>query len=137
DVLKKLSPMPERTIWEEERRVLHRTPQLTDEQIHDLCDALLIRYEDWPATWPRGQFTAYQYTVPVLDELSRLVPLVTLSNLGVIYGSSRMRDVVDQCGAFLTAMYTSYELRCRKPARWLWRHIADRHNVRPSDIVHV
>lgn len=137
DVLKSLSPLPEHVIREEERRVLHRAPELTNEVIQDICDALLIPRSQWPETWPAGRFTAFDYTMTVLAELTLLAPVAALSNIGVTCGPGRMSSLREQCGDLLSGVFTSYELRCRKPAPWLWRHIADRYGVPVQDLVHV
>lgn len=137
DVLAPLSPMPEDVVREEVRRVLHRAPALTEEVIQDICDALLIPQCDWPIPRPDSQFEVFDYTVPVLRELIRLAPVVTLSNIAVTCGPQRMRDLHQQCGDLLTEIYTSYQLGYRKPAPWLWRYIADEGGGHVRDAVHV
>ena len=137
DVLVPLSPMPPEVVHEEVRRVLHRAPALTDDVVNDICESLLISPWDWPTPWPDSRFTVFDYTVPVLRELVKLAPVVTLSNIAVTCGPQRMHDLHRQCGELIREIYTSHKMGYRKPASWLWRYIADENGVHVRDAVHV
>jgi FMN phosphatase YigB (HAD superfamily) len=141
DILCGLSGIPAvvgkaQIIGEEERRFLHTAPELTDRVIWDLCGALLIDRREWPDPWPRGGFLPYPYTNSVLAELRRIAPIAALSNLSVL-GATRMDDLDQYCGQYLDNIYTSYDMRRRKPDPSLWIDIADVYGVPVNQVVHI
>jgi FMN phosphatase YigB (HAD superfamily) len=137
DLLEQLSPLPRHVIAEESRRVLHRTPVLTDEHVADLCAALLIDPATWPTTWPRGEFDAYPYASTVLNHLTTTVaPVVVLSNIPCTSGPGRMADLQEQLPQ-VSAVYTSYGMRMRKPDHRLWESIAADHGCTTEHMVHI
>lgn len=136
DRLVALSPLPEVVIAEESRRVLHRTPELTEEDIIDLCAALLIDRAAWPQVWPRGEFTAYPYASAVLDELTEIAPVVVLSNVPVTSGPGSMEDLQAQLPQ-VSRIYTSYGMRLRKPDFRLWQAIAADHGCTTAELLHL
>jgi FMN hydrolase / 5-amino-6-(5-phospho-D-ribitylamino)uracil phosphatase len=115
--------------------ILHVEPELTEEVIARVCDALLINRADWPSPWPAGGFRPYPDTPDALATLAQTAPVVALSNLSVT-GTDRIAAVERFLGQHLTAIYTSFRLRGRKPERWLWRHIAHLHDTTPEQIIH-
>jgi FMN phosphatase YigB (HAD superfamily) len=141
DILFDLSKLPAvvgkaQIIGEEERRFLHTAPVLTDAVRWDLCGALLIDWRVWPSPWPRGGFLPYPYTNSVLAELRRIAPIAALSNVSVL-GATRMDDLDQFCGRYLDNIYTSYDMRRRKPDPRLWVDIADVYGVPVSEVVHI
>jgi FMN phosphatase YigB (HAD superfamily) len=136
ELLERLSPLPPPVIAEESRRVLHRTPFVTAEQIIDLCAALLIDPVTWPADWPTGRFDAYTYTSAVLDQLITVAPVVVLSNIPCTSGPGRMADLREQLPQ-VSAVYTSYGMQMRKPDHRLWEAIAADHGCSTTDVVHL
>lgn len=136
DRLTELSPLSREVVAEESRRVLHRTPELAEEHIADLCAALLIDRDEWPAVWPRGEFTAYPYAAAVLDELAAIAPVVVLSNIPVTSGPGRMADLQAQLPQ-VSRVYTSYGMRMRKPDFRLWQALAADHGCSTGELVHI
>jgi FMN phosphatase YigB (HAD superfamily) len=141
DILFDLSGIPAvagkaRIVGEEARRFLHTTPELTDAVIWGLCGALLIDRRSWPDPWPRGGFLPYPYTNPVLAELNRIAPVAALSNLSVL-GATRMDDLDQYSGQYLDGIFTSYDMRRRKPDPTLWLDIAGIHGIPADEIVHI
>ncbi|MGW4527884.1 HAD family hydrolase [Amycolatopsis sp. NPDC004378] len=136
DRLAELSPLPKAVVAEESRRVLHRTPELTEEHITDLCASLLIDRALWPDAWPPGEFTAYPYASAVLDDLAAIAPIVVLSNIPVTSGPGRMADLQAQLPQ-VSRIYTSYGMRLRKPDFRLWQAIAADHGCSVGELVHL
>jgi FMN phosphatase YigB (HAD superfamily) len=141
DILFDLSRIPAvagkaQIVGEEARRFLHTTPELTDAVLWGLCGALLIDRRAWPDPWPRGGFLPYTYTNQVLAELCRIAPVAALSNLSVL-GATRMDDLDHYCGQYLDGIYTSYDMRRRKPDPILWLDIADIQGIPADEIVHI
>jgi FMN phosphatase YigB (HAD superfamily) len=128
--------MPEHVVAEESRRVLHRTPELTAEHITDLCAALVIDPAAWPQAWPPVRFTAYSYASAVLDQLAQMAPVVVLSNIPLTTGPQRMADLQAQLPQ-VSRVYTSYDMRMRKPDHRLWEAIAADHRCTTGEIVHL
>jgi FMN phosphatase YigB (HAD superfamily) len=117
-------------------RVLHRTAELTEDVIHEVCDELHIDQATWPDPWPASSFRPYEDTLDCLARLNALAPVVALSNLSVT-GAPRMEALAGECGKYLTRIYPSYQLGACKPARWVWRYAADQHDVRPHHVIHI
>lgn len=117
-------------------RVLHRAPALTEDVIREVCDELHIERDAWPEPWPDSSFEPYDDTLDCLARLSAVGPVVALSNLSVT-GRPRMEALAHMCGKYLTDIYPSYQLGACKPARWLWRYVADLHGMRPHQVIHV
>jgi FMN phosphatase YigB (HAD superfamily) len=117
-------------------RVLHRVPSLTEEVIREVCDELHIDRDAWPESWPSSSFEPHDDAVDCLARLAAEGPVVALSNLSVT-GRPRMEALAQVCGKYLTEIYPSYQLGACKPARWLWRYVADLHGVRPHQVVHI
>jgi FMN phosphatase YigB (HAD superfamily) len=115
--------------------ILHVSPELTEEVIQRVCDALLIDRADWPSPWPPGGFRSYPGIGSIVAALAQVAPVVALSNLSVT-GVDRIAAVERHLGRHLSAIYTSYGLGGRKPERWLWRHIAQLHDTTPERVVH-
>lgn len=136
DVLAALSPLPRELVAHTVYRILHRTPDLTDEVIREICADLLIDPEQWPDPWPTSGFEPYEFTAGCLAALSFTAPVVALTNLSVT-GADRIQSLKQQCGNYLTRVYTSYELKACKPSRWLWLSIADDQKVKRSNVVHI
>lgn len=137
-VLDQLSPLPKHVVAEESRRLLHRKPELTADDVLDLCGSLLIDPARWPVEWPVGEFTAYPYTPAVLDELATElgVPVVVLSNIPFTVGRGRMAALQKQLPQ-ISRIYTSYDMRMRKPDPRLWQTITTDHGVRTDETVHI
>ncbi|NKQ54558.1 HAD family hydrolase [Amycolatopsis sp. K13G38] len=136
DVLRDIALAPDNAA-EIDRNILHVVPELTDEVAALVRERLLINPSDWPQIWPTGGFTAYPGTLAALERLAALAPVVALSNVSCIAGPARIGDLLDQCGQHLTGIYTSYQLRARKPQPRCWTTIAAEHQVPVSDIVHL
>lgn len=98
---------------------------------------LHIDPSDWPQVWPTGGFTAYPGTLTAIESLAAMAPVMALSNVSCISGTARMGDPLEQCGQHLAGIYTSYQLRARKPQPRCWTPIAAEHQVPVSDIVHL
>lgn len=117
-------------------RVLHRASTLTEDVIREVCDELHIYRGAWPELWPASSFELYDDTVDCLARLTVLGPVAALSNLSVT-GRPRMEALAQACGKYLTEIYPSYQLGACKPARWLWRYVADQHGVRSHQVIHI
>lgn len=117
-------------------RVLHRTPELTEDVIHEVCDDLHIDRRSWPESWPSINFEPFAHTAASLARLNQFGSVVALSNVPVT-SAPAIRMLADTCGTYLNEIYTSYGLGSCKPARWLWRYIADLHGVTPQQIIHI
>jgi FMN phosphatase YigB (HAD superfamily) len=137
DVLGPVSRAPTQRIREESRRVLHRSPEVTEEVIADLCGALLIDPKSWPDPWPVSGFEPFAGAAAVLAELAAIAPVVALTNLPCASGPRRVWELLQVLGGHVSAVYTSYELGCRKPDPALWRWIAREHAVPECDVVHI
>lgn len=137
-VLTELAPptFPRELIARTVCRLLHRAPSLTEEVIREVCDELHIDRDTWPELWPTSTFEPYDDTLDCLARLTVLAPVVVLSNLSIT-GRPRMEALAHACGKYLTDIYPSYQLGACKPARWLWRYIADLHGVRPHQVIHI
>ncbi|GAA1992606.1 hypothetical protein [Amycolatopsis minnesotensis] len=98
---------------------------------------MLINPSDWPQIWPTGGFTACPGTLAALGRLAALAPMVALSNVSCVAGPARMGALLDQCGQHLAGIYTSYQLRARKPQLQCCTTIAAEHQMPVSDIVHL
>lgn len=137
DILDELSPLPREMVAEEERRVLHRVEELTEDHISDLCTVLHIDPERWPRPWPTVGFDVFDYTRAALCELAAIAPVVVLSNASVAGGAPRMSLLADQCDPYLTDIWTSYGMGSRKPDPRLWQRFADVYEVAPGSVVHI
>jgi FMN hydrolase / 5-amino-6-(5-phospho-D-ribitylamino)uracil phosphatase len=137
-VLASLAPpsFPRELIARTVCRVLHRAPSLTEDVIREVCDELHIDLDAWPDPWPASSFEPYDDTVDCLARLSVSGPVVALSNLSIT-GRPRMEALAQTCGKYLTEIYPSYQLGGCKPARWLWRYVADLHGVRANQVIHI
>lgn len=117
-------------------RVLHRASSLTEDVIREVCDELHIARDAWPEPWPESSFEPYEDTLDCLRRLADLGPVVALANLSVTR-QPQVTAIGEICGTYLSGNYTSYQLGACKPARWLWRYIADLHGMRPQQIIHI
>lgn len=117
-------------------RVLHREPQLTGDVIREVCDELHIYRGAWPDLWPASSFEPYDDTLDCLARLAVMGPVVALSNMSVT-GRPRIEALAHACGKYLTEIYPSYQLGACKPARWLWRYVADLHGLRAHQVIHI
>jgi FMN phosphatase YigB (HAD superfamily) len=117
-------------------RVLHRVDRVTEEVIREVCDELHVDRDRWPDPWPASGFDPYEDTNECLARLNRVAPVVALSNLSVT-GAPRLDALADSCGKYLGHIYSSYQLGACKPARWLWRYVADHHGARSDDVIHI
>lgn len=137
DDLVRLSPLGYRDVKEVMRRFLHCTPEPSASVLESLCEALLIDPCQLPHDWT-SNFTTFRYSSDamsaMIDETGAVA--VVLSNMPCTTGPSRMRALHSQL-PMIDAIYTSYDMGMRKPDSRLWRHIIDRYNVHPSEVVHV
>lgn len=115
--------------------ILHIAPELTEDVIRRVCDALLIDRDRWPSPWPSGGFQPFPDAADALTALADIATVVALSNLSVT-GQDRLDAVERHLGRHLSAIYTSFALGGRKPERWLWHDIATRHHTTTDGLVH-
>lgn len=135
-VLTALTSVRPRLVTEAKHEILHRTPELTDAVIAQVCERLLINRDQWPDPWPPSGFTPYPEATDVLAELARLAPVVTLSNLSITRQPS-MVALHHQFAPHRAGTYTSYHLGARTPQARLWHRIADDFAVPVREIVHI
>lgn len=135
--LVQVSPLPERVVREEARRILHCAPEATREVLEDFCEAIHVDYDQLPTDWT-STFTAYRYSAQVVGRLIEMTgaPAVVLSNIPCTTGPSRMRSLQAQL-PMIEAVYTSYTMGRRKPDRRLWLDITAKHGAQPSETIHV
>lgn len=115
--------------------ILHVAPELSEDVIRRVCDALLIDRDSWPSPWPESGFEPFPDAVRALTALANIAPVVALSNISVT-GHDRLADVDRHLGSYLSAIYTSFALGGRKPERWLWHHIATLHHTTTDQLIH-
>lgn len=127
-----LNPAGIRTVVQS---ILHVEPELTEDVIRRVCDALLIDRKSWPDPWPESGFDPFPDAPRALAALAEIAPIAALSNLSVT-GGDRLADVERHLGGYLNWIYTSFALGGRKPERWLWHHIATRHDTTADRLVH-
>jgi hypothetical protein len=118
-------------------RVLHRASKLTDGIRQDVCDSLLIDASQWPDPWPHSSFCPGSETVSCLARLRQHGPVVALTNSSITSTQARLGELTESCGDFFDAVYTSNRLGACKPARWIWGHIAERHNVDVRRVINI
>lgn len=137
--LAELSPLAEvdpRFVGETVRAMLLREPELTPILAEQLCDRLLIPRAALPTRWHRG-YQPYPYAEHVLQQLSEIAPVVALSNMSVLGGAERVRDIEREHRRTLTAVYASFALGGAKPEPWLWHSIAGKHGADTANVVHI
>lgn len=138
EILKPLTPYGyhHRLVDEEVKRVLNVVPELHEEVVRQICDRLLIPVDEWPDPWQPTTFEFYEDAHKVLRELNNIGPVVALTNQPVT-AHAAMHYVAAECGSDLKEIFTSYNLGDYKPARWLWKYVADHMRHKVSDIIHI
>jgi FMN phosphatase YigB (HAD superfamily) len=117
------------------KRILN-TAAVTDDVIRQLCDVLLINEDQWPDPWPGVTFEFFEAAWTVLRELSDLGTVVALTNQNATTKPA-MDYIMNRCGQYVKTLYASYDLGDVKPARWLWKSVAESEGYKVGDIVHI
>ena len=115
--------------------ILHVAPELSEDVIRRVCDALLIDRDNWPSPWPESGFEPFPDATQALATLAEIAPVVALTNISVT-GHDRLAEVERHLGDHLSGIYTSFALGGRKPERWLWHHIATLHDTTTDQVMH-
>lgn len=138
EILAALTPygFHHRLVHEEVKRTLNVVSELDEGTVRKVCDRLLIPIEEFPDPWERVGFEFFEDTRDVLAELADMGTVVALTNQSVT-AKPAMRHVINECGAHLKRIFASYDLGDCKPARWLWKSVADDMGHAVSDIVHI
>lgn len=135
ETLAAASPLPGREVRRIVRETLHVVPRITDSLIAEVCKALRIRRSDFPADHVPPQLRLHPDSLAAIQSLSRLAPVVTLSNVCVLdFDAAAMGSIL---GPYVTGQHPSCNLGYAKPDRAAFQMVADRYGVPIGALLHI
>jgi FMN phosphatase YigB (HAD superfamily) len=129
------SPLPGREVRRIVRETLHIVPRISDSLFAEVCKALRIRRSDFPADYVPPHLRLYPDSLAAIESLSRLAPVVTLSNVcSLDFDAVAMGSIL---GTYITGQHASCDLGYAKPDRAAFQMVADRYGVPIGSLLHI
>ncbi|WP_241775853.1 HAD family hydrolase [Streptomyces exfoliatus] len=133
--LVELSALPPREVKRITQRTLHVLSPGDDGALAGLCAELGIGAGDFPHDHLPAHFTLWPGAVEAVARIAQVVPVVTLSN--VSHWDEAGSDIAALLAPHIQAHHPSWRLGFAKPDPRAVQAVADRHGVRPAEVLHV
>jgi FMN hydrolase / 5-amino-6-(5-phospho-D-ribitylamino)uracil phosphatase len=134
EILAAASPLPGYQVRRILRETLHVAPRITDALIAEICAALKLSPSDFPADYQPPPFRLFPNAVGAIDSLSRLAPVITLSNVCSLDFDGSLGTII---GSSLSGQHPSCNLGHAKPDRAAFQRVADLYEVQINSLLHI